>query len=84
MVFPSRRTTAGRPSTGGIESGEVKRLKRLVEENRKLKHVVVDLTLDNRALKDVLTKNFGQPLAILLDHVNFHCLTRIFVAVRAL
>ena len=43
---------------GGMESGEAKRLKQLEEENRKLKHVVADLTPDNRALKDVLTKNF--------------------------
>ena len=28
------------------------------EENRKLKRVVVELTLDNRALKDVLAKTF--------------------------
>jgi putative transposase len=41
-----------------MESGEAKRLKQQEEENRKLKHVVADLTLDNRALKDVLTKNF--------------------------
>jgi putative transposase len=32
-------------------------LKQLEDENRKLKHVVADLTLDNRALKDVLSKN---------------------------
>jgi putative transposase len=37
--------------------GEAKRLKQLVEENRKLKHVMAELTLDNRALKEVLTKN---------------------------
>ena len=41
-----------------MDSGEVKRLKQLEEENRKLKHVVADLTLDNRALKDVLSKNW--------------------------
>jgi putative transposase len=41
-----------------MESGEAKRLKQLEEENRKLKHVVAELTLDNRALKDVMTKNF--------------------------
>ena len=28
-----------------------------LEENRKLKSVVAELTLDNRALKDVLSKN---------------------------
>lgn len=39
----------------------------LEPENRKLKHVVAELTLDNRALKDVLSKNwqrlrnFGPP-----------------------
>jgi hypothetical protein len=42
----------------GLESGEAKKLKQLEEENRKLKHVVAELTLDNRALKDVLSKNF--------------------------
>ena len=42
---------------GGLDSSEAKRLKQLEDENRKLKHVVADLTLDNRALKDVLSKN---------------------------
>jgi hypothetical protein len=35
---------------------------RLTTENRKLKHVVAELTLDNRALKDVLSKAFGGTL----------------------
>lgn len=39
-------------------SGEGKRLKHLDDENRKLKHAVAELTLDNRALKDVVSKNF--------------------------
>ena len=43
---------------GGMESGEAKRLKHLEDENRKLKHVVAELTLDNRALKDVVSKNW--------------------------
>jgi hypothetical protein len=30
----------------------------LEDENRKLKHVVAELTLDNWALKDVLSRNF--------------------------
>ena len=42
----------------GMDSGEAKRLKPLEDENRKLKHVVAELTLDNRALKDVLSKNW--------------------------
>jgi putative transposase len=36
----------------GLDSGEAKKLKQLEDENRKLKHVVADLTLDNQALKD--------------------------------
>ena len=40
-----------------MDSGEAKRLKQLEDENRKLKHVVAELTLDNRALKDLLSKN---------------------------
>jgi putative transposase len=43
---------------GGMDSSEAKKLKQLEDENRKLKHVVADLTLDNRALKDVLSKNW--------------------------
>jgi putative transposase len=41
----------------GMENGDAKKLKKLEDENRKLKHVVVELTLDNRALKDGLSKN---------------------------
>jgi len=41
---------------GGMESGDAKKMKQLEDENRKLKHVVAELTLDNRALKDVLSK----------------------------
>jgi Transposase len=43
---------------GGMESGDAKKMKQLEDENRKLKHVVAELTLDNRALKDVLSKNW--------------------------
>ena len=43
---------------GGMDSGEAKRLRQREDENRKLKHVVAELTLANRALKDVLSKNW--------------------------
>lgn len=43
---------------GGMDVSDAKKLKHLEEENRKLKHVVADLTLDNLALKDVLSKNW--------------------------
>ena len=40
----------------GLDSGDAKKLKQLEDENRKLKHVVAELTLDNRALKNLLSK----------------------------
>lgn len=35
----------------GMGASDVKRLKQLEDENRRLKHLVADLTLDNQALK---------------------------------
>lgn len=43
---------------GGMDVSDARKLKQLEEENRKLKHVVAELTLDNRALKDVLGRNW--------------------------
>ena len=43
---------------GGLDVSEMRRLRQLEEENRKLKHIVAELTLDNRALKEVLAKKF--------------------------
>ena len=43
---------------GGMELNDLKRIKELEEENRKLKHMYADLTLDNKMLKDVLGKKF--------------------------
>lgn len=42
---------------GGMDVSESKRLKQLEEENRRLKEMVADLSLDNKILKDVLSKN---------------------------
>lgn len=42
---------------GGMELSEARRLKLLEEENRRLKRLVADLTLDNDALRSVLEKN---------------------------
>ena len=36
---------------------ELKRLKALEEENRRLKQIVAEQALDNRALKELLSKN---------------------------
>jgi putative transposase len=42
---------------GGMEGSDVKRLKELEEENRKLKQLFADLSLENHALKDLIEKN---------------------------
>ena len=42
---------------GGLEVSEMRRLRQLEEENRRLKSIVADQALDIRALKDVLAKN---------------------------
>ena len=43
---------------GGLTVSEAKRLRSLEDENRRLKNIVADLTLDNQALKAVVSKNF--------------------------
>ena len=43
---------------GGMEVSELKKLKALEEENRRLKHLVADLSLDNQMLKDINSKNW--------------------------
>ncbi len=41
---------------GGLEVSQLRRLRQLEEENRRLKQIVADLTLDNTALKEIATK----------------------------
>ena len=43
---------------GGMESEEVRRLKKLERQNNQLKEIVADLTLDNKALKFLAEGNF--------------------------
>ena len=47
-----------RKKYGGLDVSEARRLKQLEDENRQLKRIVADLTLDNRALKDVVRKKW--------------------------
>jgi putative transposase len=41
---------------GGLGTSELRRLKQLEEENRRLKRLVADLSLDKAMLQDVLSK----------------------------
>lgn len=43
---------------GGMTIAEIKRLKALEQENQKLKKLVADLSLDNVALKDALSRKW--------------------------
>jgi len=43
---------------GGLEVSQLRRLRQLEEENRRLKQIVADLTLDNTALKEITRKNW--------------------------
>ena len=42
---------------GGMDVNEARRLRELEEENRRLKQLVADLSLDREALKAVIRKN---------------------------
>ncbi|MBO2525130.1 MAG: hypothetical protein CW341_05455 [Bacteroidetes bacterium] len=45
-----------RSKYGGMEVSQVRRLRELEEENRKLKQMYADLALDNQILRDVIEK----------------------------
>jgi putative transposase len=47
-----------RTKYGGMEVSDAKRLKQLEDENRKLKHMLADTLLENKAIKDVLSKKW--------------------------
>ncbi len=42
---------------GGLEVSEAQRLRSLEDENRRLKHLVADLSLDKEVLKAIVRKN---------------------------
>ena len=43
---------------GGMMPSDLRKLKQLEEENRQLKKLVADLSLDKQMLRDVLSKKF--------------------------
>jgi putative transposase len=44
-----------------MEPSEARRLKALEDENARLKRLLAEAMLDNRALKDLLSKMYGPP-----------------------
>jgi putative transposase len=44
---------------GGMGTAELRRLKQLEEENKRLRQLVADLSLDRKILQDVLAKKLG-------------------------
>ncbi|HEV2456760.1 MAG TPA: transposase [Ktedonobacterales bacterium] len=46
---------------GGLEVNQVRRLRQLEDEQRQLQQVVADVTLDHRALKDVVATTGERP-----------------------
>lgn len=43
---------------GGMQVSDVRRMKQLEEENRKLKQLLAEATLDNHTLRELLAKNW--------------------------
>jgi len=41
-----------------MEEVQIKELKALKEENRKLKEIIADITLENKVLRDINSKNW--------------------------
>jgi putative transposase len=55
----SRNTVyAWRKKFSGLELSEAKRLRSLEDENRRLKRIVADLTLDKQMLQDVVSRKW--------------------------
>jgi putative transposase len=48
---------AWKSTYGGMQVSDAKRLRQLEEENRRLKNMVADLSLDKEAMKAVIAKN---------------------------
>jgi putative transposase len=47
-----------RSKYGGMEVSDAKRLKHLEDENKRLKQMLADAMLDNKVLKDVVSKKW--------------------------
>jgi putative transposase len=45
-----------RSKFGGMDASDLKKLRDLEEENRRLKHMYAELSLDHKILKDIVEK----------------------------
>lgn len=52
----SRTFYKWRAKYGGMDVSEARRLRQLEDENRRLKHAIAELTLDNQVLKVIVGK----------------------------
>jgi putative transposase len=55
MVLAKQAFTSG-AKFGGMAETDLKRLRQLEEENRRLKHMFAELSIDHRILKDIVEK----------------------------
>ncbi|WP_152561293.1 IS3 family transposase [Serratia marcescens] len=71
---------------GGMEASDIKKIKDLEDENRRLKLMFADLSLENRALKDVIEKKPLKPAfkRELVTHLITTCGLSIRQACRSL
>ncbi|MGZ3689061.1 MAG: transposase [Bdellovibrionota bacterium] len=53
----NRRIYTWKSKYGGMDVSEAQRLKSLEDENRRLKQLVADLSLDKEALRGIVRKN---------------------------
>ena len=52
----------GKSKYSGMEASDIKKVKELEDGNRRLRQMFADLSLENRALKDVIEKSFKTSL----------------------
>jgi putative transposase len=58
MQINRRTLYKWRAKFGGLEVGEATRLRQLEDENSRLKHALAEATLDNRALREIVSKKY--------------------------
>ena len=58
MQINRRTIYKWRAKFGGLEVGEATRLRQLEDENSRLKHALAEAMLDNRALREIVSKKY--------------------------